>query len=52
MSREEIDGIVCEIMADYGPDGHTDGSEIITDFIVALLAGKGETWTSEHLRGH
>lgn len=35
-----IEKQVVEIMLNFGPDGHTDGSEIITEFIVAILTGK------------
>ena len=49
MGRKEIDKIVCAIMENDGPDGHNDGSEVITDFIVNLLAGKGEEWAKNYL---
>jgi hypothetical protein len=38
MDREAIDDMVCELMMEYGPDGHVDGHERITDFIETLLA--------------
>lgn len=37
MEKQEIDDIICEILVNDGPDGHVDGHEIITDFIMALL---------------
>jgi hypothetical protein len=40
----EIDLNIRTIMREDGPDGHTDGSEIITAYIIALLMGKGEEW--------
>ena len=44
MTREEIDNVVCEIMYRDGPDGHVDGHNILTDFIIACVFGYGETW--------
>lgn len=44
MSKEEIDDIVTVIMIYDGPDGHCDGHEIISDFIVALLNDEGYQW--------
>jgi len=44
MTREEIESAIIDIMMFDGPDGHTDGSNIITDFIIELLAKKGEEW--------
>lgn len=35
--KDKIEDIVCEILETYGPDGHTDGSNLITNFIVKLL---------------
>ncbi len=48
MNTEEIDDLVVDIMIEDGPDGHCDGHEIITDFIVALLAGKGKEWKENY----
>jgi len=48
MSREEINDIVCEIMRRDGPDGHTDGSDVITDFIMALLDSSGSLWARNY----
>ena len=44
MTTEEIDDLVADIMIEDGPDGHCDGHEIITAFIVELLNGKGKEW--------
>lgn len=44
MKASEIDDIICNIMITDGPDGHIDGHEVITDFIVALQNGKAEEW--------
>jgi len=44
MTSDKIDEVVMEIMYQDGPDRHVDGHEIITSFIVALLAGRGEAW--------
>ncbi len=48
MNREEIDDLVSDIMIEDGPDGHCDGHEIITDFIVALLASEGKDWKEKY----
>lgn len=44
MTREEIDDVVFDIMRTDGPDGHVDGHDIITDFIMAVVEGKGKEW--------
>ncbi len=44
MTEDEIDDVVCDILKKDGPDGHVDGHEVLTDFIVALLDGRGEVW--------
>ncbi len=44
MTEDEIDDVVCDILKNDGPDGHVDGHEVLTDFIVALLDGRGEVW--------
>lgn len=49
MTRDEIDIVVRAIMRRDGPDRHTDGHEIITDFIVALLDNQGEQWAKEYM---
>ena len=46
--KEWIEEQICEIMCNDGPDGHSDGSDIITDFIEALLNGKEEEWVSNY----
>jgi hypothetical protein len=48
VDREWIDDVVCEIMKNDGPDGHIDGHEAITAFIVALLNGEGLDWHSKY----
>lgn len=32
-----VDDAVCEILLRHGPDGHLDGHEKITEFILNLL---------------
>ena len=44
MSKEEIDDIVCNILINHGSDGHVDGHEVITDFIISLLNSNGYNW--------
>lgn len=48
MEKELIDEGIREIMMADGPDGHTDGHEIITDFVMAILAGTGEQWLDKY----
>lgn len=48
MTTEEIDDLIVDIMIEDGPDGHCDGHEIITAFIVELLNGKGKDWADEY----
>jgi len=35
--RSRILTNVRELMMEYGPDGHTDGSDEITDFVIRTL---------------
>lgn len=44
MDSDEIEHMVCVIMHRDGPDGHLDGADKITDFIMALLEGHGDKW--------
>ena len=48
MSKDEIEEVVMDILTEDGPDGHTDGSNVITDFIVGLLGGKGKEWALKY----
>jgi hypothetical protein len=48
MTTEEIDDLVSDIMIEDGPDGHCDGHEIITEFILELLNGKGKDWALKY----
>ena len=48
MTKEEIEDIVMDILIEDGPDGHTDGSSIITAFIVAVINGKGKEWALKY----
>ncbi len=43
-NKEWIEEVVCEIMVNDGPDRHTDGSDVIVDFIEALLNGDEDVW--------
>ena len=35
-AEDEIDDIVCDIMRKFGPDGHVDGHDMLTSFIIRL----------------
>ena len=48
MDWKEIDDVVVEIMIRDGGDGHCDGHEVMTDFIVALLRNRGEEWVKKY----
>lgn len=48
MNADDLDDVICEIMIKDGPDGHTDGHEVITDFILAVIKGNGEKWKNEY----
>ena len=38
-------------MMAWGPDGHVDGSDVITSFMVALLAGTETDWLELFRKG-
>lgn len=42
MNREQIDDAICDILMKDGPDGHVDGHDKITDFIMEQLAAERE----------
>jgi len=54
MQWEEIDRAISDIMQIDGPDGHTDGSNVITDFVVLLLedSQKAGKWISDYRSKH
>jgi hypothetical protein len=49
MEKDEIDDVVCEILYQDGPDRHIDGHEVITSFILALLADEAEAWRERYV---
>lgn len=48
MTRKEIDDVVCQIMIKDGPDGHIDGHNVITDFIISLQEGNEYEWKANY----
>ena len=50
MPLEELIDAVAEIMIHSGPDGHSDGCEIIADFIQCVRADKGKTWFAAYCK--
>lgn len=46
--KEEIESVIYDIMIIDGPDGHIDGADIITEFIIALLNNEGRKWIEEY----
>jgi hypothetical protein len=51
MTKKEIEEVIMDILIEDGPDGHTDGSGVITDFIVELLNGRGVEWILKYRDG-
>jgi hypothetical protein len=49
IGRDDIEFIIVEIMTHHGPDGHTDGCDVITDFIVDLQKGNQQVWIDKYL---
>ena len=39
---------VTDIMIKDGPDVHIDGSDILVDFIIAIVEGDAETWINDY----
>lgn len=39
--RKAIYDEVCEIMIEHGPDGHTDGSDVLTEMVMRRLREGG-----------
>lgn len=48
--KENIENIVSDIMINDGPDGHCDGSGVITNYIESLLNGTSEQWLNEYFK--
>lgn len=43
-----INDVVENIMIWDGPDRHTDGSDVITDFIMTLRDGTEDKWVEQY----
>ena len=52
LAYEEVESAVCEIMRHDGPDGHTDGSEVLAEYIMAVLRGDGRDWITRYQQQH
>lgn len=37
MNSETIDDAICDLLREHGPDGHIDGHEEITAYVLRLL---------------
>lgn len=48
MLKEDLKNAVMDIMSIDGPDGHTDGSDVITEFIMSVQEGRPEEWIVEY----
>jgi len=47
-TAEQIEQVVTNILILDGPDGHADGAEIITRFIIAVSKNETEKWIREY----
>jgi len=47
IDRDTIEMVVCNILRKYGPDGHVDGYDTITDFIMQVIEGDPYAFASE-----
>lgn len=47
-TKKQIQQVVENIMILEGPDGHIDGSEIITNFIIAVNNKQIEKWIRKY----
>lgn len=48
MNKDEIDNIICDILQKDGPDGHIDGHEVVTSFILALMDKRADKWIEKY----
>lgn len=46
--KESIANVIADIMVNDGPDGHCDGSDIIADFIEAVIDDRQKEWLEEY----
>lgn len=37
VTRAEIDDAICDILIKHGPDGHVDGHEYLTEYVMKAL---------------
>lgn len=42
MNENQIDDAVCDIMQEHGSDGHVDGHEELTAFVMKCIAAERE----------
>jgi len=45
---DEIEDVISDIMIYDGPDGHCDGSSIITKYVCSLLDGTDKDWKENY----
>ncbi len=43
LTEDEIDDEICRIMMEHGPDGHVDGHELLTEFVMQRITEVRET---------
>lgn len=44
LSKEAIDDAVVDILTTEGPDGHCDGHEALTAFVLAVQEDRADEW--------
>ena len=50
IAREDINYIICEILVNESGDGHVDGADTITDFIISTKDSKEIEWVKNYIR--
>ena len=50
--KKSIQNVISDIMINDGPDGHCDGSDVIANYVEALLDGKRDEWEKKYFDYH
>lgn len=48
--KQRIENVIMDIMVNDGPDRHTDGSDILADFIESILDGTEDDWQAKYFK--
>ena len=46
--KKKIENVIGDIMICDGPDGHSDGNDIIADYVEAIINGKRDEWETKY----